>query len=61
MLHCTLPTHVSYHVRTITGPVNIHAVSLHPFTFPIGLEQDLCIPSPLSVVLTGFTPCTLPI
>jgi hypothetical protein len=41
MLHYTLHTHVSYHMRTITGPFTIHVVSLHPLTFPIGLEQDL--------------------
>jgi len=61
MLHYTLHIHVSYHMGTITGPFIIHVVSLYPLTFPIGLEQDLCILSPLFVVLTGFIPCTLPI
>jgi len=41
MLHYTQHTHVSYHMRTITGPFIIHVVLLYPPTFPIGLEQDL--------------------
>jgi len=60
MLHYTLHTHVSYHVRNITGTFIFHVVSLHPLIFPVGLEQIYVSPLPF-VVLTGFTPRTLPI
>jgi len=46
LVHVALHTHISYHMRTITGTFIFQVVSLHSLIFPVGLEQDLCIPSP---------------